>query len=177
MTRLLRRALTDFRREDGAAAMEFVLVIPLLMAVFMASFESGLLMVRANMLEQSVDLTMRELRLGHFPLVTHASLKAEICSRTVIFPNCESQIMIEMRRVSTATWNLPTAPVTCVDREEVIQPVTALQIGQQNDMMVVRVCITQDAMFPGTGIALDMNLDALGGYALVTTSAFVTEPS
>ena len=85
--------------------------------------------------------------------------------------------MIEMRRVSTATWVLPTSPVTCVDREEVIQPVTALQIGQQNDMMVVRVCIAQDAMFPGTGIALNMDLDALGGYALVTTSAFVTEPS
>lgn len=177
MTRLLRRALTAFRREDGAASMEFVLVIPLLMAVFMASFESGLLMVRAIMLEQAVDITMRELRLGHYPLVTHATLKAEICSRTVIFPNCEAQIMIEMKRVSTATWVLPTNPVTCVDRDEVIQPVTALQIGQENDIMVVRVCITQDAMFPGTGIALNMHLDAQGGYGLVTTTAFVIEPS
>ena len=177
MTGLGRRARAAFRREDGSASMEFVLVIPLLMAVFMASFESGLLMVRSIMLEQSVDMTMRELRLGHYPLVTHATLKTEICSRTVIFPNCESQIMIEMERVSTATWVLPTDPITCVDREQAIQPVTALQIGQQNDMMVVRVCITQDAMFPGTGIALDMNLDANGGYELVTTSAFVTEPS
>ena len=177
MTGCLRRALAAFQREDGTVAMEFVLVIPLLMAVFMASFESGLLMVRAIMLEQSVDMTMRELRLGHYPLVTHATLKAEICSRTVIFPNCDSQIMIEMRRVSTATWVLPRAPITCVDHEEVIQPVTALQIGQQNDMMVVRVCIAQDAMFPGTGIALDMHLDSRGAYGLVTTTAFVTEPS
>lgn len=177
MTGRLRRALAAFQREDGTVAMEFVLVIPLLMAVFMASFESGLLMVRAIMLEQSVDMTMRELRLGHYPLVTHATLKAEICSRTVIFPNCDSQIMIEMRRVSTATWVLPRAPITCVDHEEVIQPVTALQIGQQNDMMVVRVCIAQDAMFPGTGIALDMHLDSRGAYGLVTTTAFVTEPS
>jgi hypothetical protein len=177
MTGFLHRAWTGFRSEDGSASMEFVLVIPLMMAVFMASFESGLLMVRAIMLEQAVDMTMRELRLGHYPLVTHDTLKTEICSRTVIFPNCVDQIMVEMQRVSTTTWALPDHPVTCVDREEEIQPVTALQIGQQNDMMVVRVCITQDAMFPGTGIALDMELDAQGGYGLVTTTAFVTEPS
>ena len=30
------------RRVDGTATMEFVLVIPLIMAIFMASFESGL---------------------------------------------------------------------------------------------------------------------------------------
>ena len=177
MNHFLKRASVAFRREDGATAIEFVLVIPLLMAVFMASFESGLLMVRSIMLEQATDMTMRELRLGHFPLITHQSLKDEICSRTVIFPNCSSQIQVEMQRISTTNWALPDHAVTCVDREEVIQPVTALQIGQQNDMMVVRVCITQDAMFPGTGIALGMHLDDAGGYGLTTTTAFVTEPS
>ena len=49
----------EMRREDGTAAMEFVLVIPVIMMIFMASFESGLLMTRSIMLEQSVDMTMR----------------------------------------------------------------------------------------------------------------------
>ena len=177
MTSVLRKVWRHFKREDGVATTEFVLVIPLLMAVFMASFESGLLMIRSIMLEQSVDMTMRELRLGHFTLPTPASLKREICSLTVIFSNCETSIMIEMERVSTTNWAMPLNPINCVDRSEVIQPVTTLQIGQQNDIMVVRVCVVQDAMFPTTGIGLGLPLDANGGYGLVTTSAFVTEPS
>ena len=49
MTRLFRhfsKRLAAFvpealRREDGTATMEFVLVIPLIMAIFMASFACG----------------------------------------------------------------------------------------------------------------------------------------
>ena len=119
-----------------------------LLTVFMASFESGLLMTRSIMLEQAVDITMRELRLGHYPLPDAALLKREICKRTIIFKSCETNIMIEMTRVSTQTWALPSTNVSCVDREEEIQPVTALQIGQQNDVMLIRVCVIQDALFP-----------------------------
>ncbi len=98
------------RREDGTATMEFVLVIPMIMMIFMASFESGLLMTRSIMLEQSVDMTMRELRLGHYTQVTNHLLKKEICSRTVIFPDCVASMKIEMDRVSTTTWDMPVTP-------------------------------------------------------------------
>ena len=170
----LRRAL---RREDGSATLEFVLSVPILITIFMASFESGLLMTRSIMLEQSVDMTMRELRLGHYPLPDATLLKSEICKRTVIFKDCESNIMIEMTRVSTTGWSLPRTDVACVDRAEDVQPVTALQIGQQNDIMLVRVCVVQDALFPTTGIGLGLPKDGEGGYGVVAVSAFVTEPT
>lgn len=165
------------RREDGTATMEFVLVIPAIMAIFMASFESGLLMTRSIMLEQSVDMTMRELRLGHFPSVTNKLLKDEICSRTIIFPDCSKNIKIEMERISTATFDFPAAPDHCINRREVGEPVVALNAGQQNDLMMVRVCVVMDAMFPSTGIAMKLPLDSDGGYGLVARTAFVTEPS
>ena len=177
MTRPFKRLLRAFRREDGTAAMEFVLAVPLLMMIFMASFESGLLMIRSIMLEQSVDMTMRELRLGHYTLPDAALLKAEICKRTVIFKDCEANITIDMTRISTSTWSLPTTGVACIDRSEDIQPVTSLQIGQQNDIMLVRVCVVQDALFPTTGIGLGLPKDGEGGYGVIATSAFVTEPS
>jgi hypothetical protein len=174
----LRKWLTRaLRREDGTATLEFVVCVPLLIAVFMASFESGLLMVRSIMLEQSVDMTMRELRLGHYTLPDAALLKSEICKRTVIFKDCQANIMIEMTRVNTANWSLPRTGTHCVDRAEDIQPVTALQIGQQNDVMLVRVCVVQDALFPTTGIGLGLPKDGNGGYGVVATSAFVTEPT
>jgi Flp pilus assembly protein TadG len=178
MMRFMRRLARGFRKdESGTATVEFVLTVPILLTIFMASFESGLLMVRSIMLEQSVDMTMRELRLGHYPLATAASLKKEICDRTVIFTDCRDSLMIEMTRVSTSSWAMPSTGVTCVDRDEDIQPVTALQIGQQNDMMLVRVCIVQDALFPSTGIGLKLPKDGKGGYALISVSAFVTEPT
>lgn len=173
----MRRLARAFKREDGTASVEFVLAVPVLMAVFMAAFESGLIMTRSIMLEQSLDMTMRELRLGRLTNPDHDSLKEEICSRTVIFPNCEENITIELRRVSTTTWSLPTEAVECVDRVEDVNPVTVLQIGQQNDLMLVRVCVTLDAMFPTTGIGLRLPKDDEGGYGLVAVSAFSNEPS
>lgn len=177
MRYLKRHFLRLWHQEDGTAAMEFVVVIPILIAVFMASFESGLLMTRSIMLEQSVDMTMRELRLGHYTLPDANLLKKEICKRTVIFKDCEQNIMIEMTRVNTANWQLPSSGVQCIDRSEEIQPVTALQIGQQNDIMMVRVCVVQDALFPTTGVGLGLPKDGSGGYGVVAVSAFVTEPT
>ena len=166
----------EMRREDGTAAMEFVLVIPLIMMIFMASFESGLLMTRSIMLEQSVDMTMRELRLGHISPVTNRRLKKEICARTVIFPNCINSMKIQLNRVSTSTWAIPAEPDHCIDRRAVAEPVVEMDPGAQNDLMLVRVCVVLDAMFPSTGIALDLARDQ-GGYALVARTAFSVEPS
>ena len=177
MIRWFRRLNPAFRRDDGTAAMEFVLAVPLLITIFMASFEAGLLMIRSIMLEQSVDMTMRELRLGHYTLPDAALLKTEICKRTVIFKDCQANITIEMTRISTTNWALPGTDVACIDRSEDIQPVTALQIGQQNDIMLIRVCVVQDALFPTTGIGLGLPKDGQGGYGVISTSAFVTEPS
>jgi Flp pilus assembly protein TadG len=175
--RLIARLVPDaWRREDGTAAMEFVLVVPVILLIFMASFESGLLMTREILLEQSVDMTMRELRLGHYAKVTNVLLKQEICSRTIIFPNCESNIKIQLDRVNTTDWNFPATPTACVNQGDPAEPVTSLKYGDPNDLMLIRVCIALPAMFPGTGLALNMQLDPSGDYALVARSAFVVEP-
>ena len=167
----------EMRREDGTAAMEFVLVIPLIMMIFMASFESGLLMTRSIMLEQSVDMTMRELRLGHYTTVTNHLLKREICSRSIIFPDCMNNMKIELTRVNTTAWNLPATPPHCINRRETGEPVVSMSAGQQNDLMMVLVCVALEAMFPTTGIGLELPLDSDGAYGLVARTAFVTEPS
>jgi hypothetical protein len=173
----LARMSAALRREDGTATMEFVLVIPMIMMVFMASFESGLLMTRSIMLEQSVDIAMREVRLGHIVPVTNQKLKKAICKNAVIFPDCENSMKIEMDRVSTTAWDIPVEPSHCVNRHQAAEPVLTYAGVSQNDLMMVRVCIVLDAMFPSTGIAMHLPLDSDGGYGLVSRSAFVVEPS
>jgi hypothetical protein len=178
MIRSFGRCLRAFRKsQNGTASLEFALSAPIILLVFASAFESGLLMLRSIMLDQAVDRTVRELRLGHYLAPTAELLKNEICSRGVILLDCQANISIEMTRISTTTWSFPTADATCVDREEDVNPVTALQIGQQNDVMLVRICVIQDAIMPAYGLAPYLELDGKGGYALISNTAYVTEPS
>jgi len=175
----VRARISDlWRREDGVAAMEFVLMVPVFLAIFMSAFECGLLMTRAILLEHAVDVTMRELRLGHYPEVTNTVLKEEICRRTIIFGECESNITVQLDRISTATWSIPTPPPVCRNSEDDAEPVVDLgNVGTDNDLMLMRVCISLPAIFPGMGLAMELPQDELGNYALVARSAFVVEPS
>jgi hypothetical protein len=44
--------------------------------------------------------------------------------------------------------------------------------------MLVRVCVVQDAMFPGAGIGWQRERsDGQVGYRIITVSAFVNEPT
>lgn len=165
-----------WKSESGTATLEFVICIPVIMAIFMASIESGVLMVRHVMLEQSLDMTMRDLRLGNFVNPTTTTIKDEICKRSVILHDCETNIRIELQSVNTATWAMPAETPGCVDRGAAIQPATTFNPGAQHEVMLVRVCVTMDALFPAKGIGLSLPKDAGGGYGLIATSVFVNEP-
>ena len=177
MTRFFKRLRKALRRDNGTASVEFVMAVPVILTIFMASFEAGFFMIRSVMLEQAVDMTMRDVRLGHFPTVDAATLKDAICERIIMFSNCQANMMIEMERVTTDTWTLPNDLTSCVNRNENTEPAVEMQIGQQNEMILVRACIMQDALFPSTGIALELPLDNAGGYALFSKSAYVVEPT
>lgn len=177
MMRFLKRLIRTFRAEDGTASIEFLFAIPTLMVIFMASAESGYFMVRHIMLERAVDMTMRDLRLGLLGNVEHNDLRTLMCSRTVVIHDCEANLKIELQPVNTSTWAMPNTPATCVDRTDNIDPPTSYSRGGGSELMLVRVCVRQDAMFPSTGVGLGLEQDAQGGYALVARSVFVNEPS
>lgn len=162
--------------EQGSATIEFVLAVPVIMSIFTASIESGVMMTRYIMLEQSVDMVMRNLRLGKYPNPTSALLKAEICKGTIIMNNCTRDISIELQPISITAWNFPSNSLGCVDREQKLEPTLTFNPGAAHQIMLVRVCVVQDVMFPTTGIGLGLPKDNLGGYGLVATSAFVNEP-
>lgn len=178
---MIRAALTRLRgfrrRDDGVASVEFVLMLPLFLTIFMASFESGLLMTRNIMLERALDLTVRELRLGSFVAPSHDTIKDAVCARTVLFEDCGTIMRLELTKVSTATWDLPAADTPCADRDEPIQLLDPLDTGADNEMMLIRACAVFDPIFPMTGLGLKLKKDAFGGgYAIIARSAFVNEP-
>lgn len=164
------------RRQNGNATIEFVILFPVFMTLFVSSFELGILMTRQVMLERAVDLTVRDLRLGKWPTITADILKTSICEDAEIIPDCDNVLMLEMLPVQKPAWNLPNPAATCVDRSAAVQPVVTFQDGPENEMMMIRACVMIDPFFPGTGLALKMQENVGDGFALVSTSAFVYEP-
>lgn len=171
------------RGDDGTATIEFVLVFPVFLIIFLSAFEAGILMIRQVMLDRALDLTVRDLRLGFLPTPgqseaeAHLELKSVICSRTVVIPECDDSILLEMRPVSRVTWEPLNNAASCVDRSEDVQPATVFRAGAQNEMMILRACTVFHPVFPSTGLGMRLPKDGNGDYALLATTAFVNEPS
>ncbi|MBI1219621.1 MAG: pilus assembly protein [Rhodobacteraceae bacterium] len=177
MRKLGQRLRAARRSEAGNATVEFVIVFPIFMMIFFQSFEAGWLMVRDTMLERALDLTVRDLRLGHMTDPTNATIRSEICTYTTVIADCNNSVMVELTPVDTGTWAMPSNAATCVNRGATVQPVTTVQQGVSDQMMLIRVCAIIDPLFPGTKWGLNLPVDSTGGYALIATTAFVNEPT
>jgi len=164
------------RDESGSASIEFVMLLPLYLAVFGSAFELGLHMVKQVLLDRATDLVVRDLRLGHFTSPDQDMIRTEICTRAGLIPDCTSSLLIEMTPVPTTTWQVLPNQVTCIDRSEEVEPVVTFNGGVANDMMLIRVCAMVEPTFPTTGLGMRLAEAAGGDYAIVSTAAFVNEP-
>jgi hypothetical protein len=179
----LRRLLEG---EEGTSTIEFVLTFPTLIIILCASFESSFFMVRSVSLERSVDLVVRDLRLGKLGVVDPPALKKMICERSSVLgnvANCITAMAIELRPVSTSNFEMPTTPASCVDRRALIDPAVdptpppEFLLGSDNEIMLMRVCLKANPMFRTTVFGVRMNSPTDdGGYSIVTASTFVNEP-
>ncbi|MCF8484911.1 MAG: pilus assembly protein [Rhodobacteraceae bacterium] len=178
MTRFMRKKLRAFgREEEGLAAVEFAMSFPFIFLLFIFAVELGLIMTKSVMLEHALDMAMRDLRLGRMEDASSDTLKDEICDRLAVIEDCRANIMIELQPIDTNTWAMPDQPISCVDRDEEIQPVVSFTLGQQNEIMLVRACVIVEPLFPATGLGALLPKDAAGGFGMAAYSAFVNEPS
>lgn len=177
MTRL-RRLLQRFRKsEDGSATVEFVIIFPLFMFLFVSCFELGTVMLRQTMLDRGIDMAVRQVRIGAVPNVTHDILKDMICDRAAILPNCNTELKLEMRVIDPRAWvNMP-AVADCIDRADRSLPVLNFQTGLPNQMMVLRACHLFDPYFPTFGLGEFIPRQSGDAYALISTSSYVVEPN
>jgi len=174
----LGRLAPGFRREDGNATVEFVILFPLFIAIMLQAFEVGWITVRQSMLDRALDLTVRDLRLGHFTNPTNDTLRKAICANVgSLISNCTSNMLVELTPVDTTNWTMPPAKATCVDRDAKIQPVTTVEQGAGDQLMIVRACAIINLMFPLVEVGPLLTVDSQGGTSIAATSVFVNEPS
>ena len=174
---LLRR----FRAEqDGNSTIEFVVFFPALMSLFLMGFEAGYYMVRSVMLERSVDISVRDVRLSSNDLPDFDAFKQSICEKTLLVSDCQNSLLVEMQQVDAVPGAVASVgQVTrCVDKESDDDPLsyTTYDIGAENQIMLVRVCALVKPFFPTSRLGAGMVRDNSGNQAIVAKAAFVTEP-
>lgn len=177
MIRSLRgRARRFVRAEDGNSTIEFVLVLPVFLTIFLMGYESGMLSTRHVMLERGLERTVREVRIGKIPSPTHDLLVTRICQYALLIPDCINQMRLEMVVRDPRAWTPIATRASCVDRDEEGKPVLTFNTGLNNQLMVLRACALFDPMLPTSGLGKAIPEVKGGGYGLVATSSYVMEP-
>lgn len=177
MIRKLRHALRRFCGDrSGNATIEFVIIFPAFISLFLMAVEIGILTTRGVLLDRALDILVRDLRLGEFVPENHADLKAQFCSNGIVFEGCEDAIMIELTPFDPEDSDFLSATPVCRDREEEVEPVVMFEPGQGNEMMMIRACLLFRPFFPTAALAAQIKQDGTNEYALVSASAFVNEP-
>lgn len=168
------------RKEDGTATIEFVVLFPLFFSLLLMGLESGFYMVRSVMLERAVDLSVREIRLGNGNIPQFEDLRRDICENAVVLPNCTDSVQVHMERIDIEPGGVDKmrGAFRCITKNSSANALddTDYDVGEENSMMVLRVCMMQDPFFPTTGIGAGLGKTTDGRFAIVATSAFVNEP-
>lgn len=162
--------------ESGAASVEFAIVFPFFLGVFLSSYEVAMMNMRAVMVERAMDIAVRNIRLSSGAQLDYEDVKADICRDAYLVPDCENTIMIELLSVDKANWNGMQHRADCIERGNPLKPLVKFKNGQQNELMLIRLCAVVDPVFPGIGVGRTMPKDNSGGYQIIATSAFVNEP-
>lgn len=173
----LRGSLAGFVRDEaGNATMEMVIILPVFFYFVFSLAEAGTLMARTVMLDRGVDIAMRDVRLGLAPGTTHEDIKASICEAAFLLIGCEEALMLEITPIADVT-TFPNTAVQCVDRTSEVEPVVTFVPGARSEIVLVRACLIVNPLFPGMGIGAMLPKDASGGYAILSSTAFMNEPS
>lgn len=175
LPRFLRRLLL---RDEGNATIEFVIVFPLFIALFLAAFELGMLQLRHTMLERGLDIAVRMVRISAGSTPDYATIRDTVCENAPLIPNCTDNLKLEMIRLDPWT-SFSALPATdCIDRSVPFAPVRSWVEDGPNDLLLLRACVLFDPMFPTTGIGYKLSEGFANGgaYALTARNAFVVEP-
>jgi hypothetical protein len=106
------------RRENATATMEFVITFPIIMILFIAVFETSMIMTRQVMMERTLDQAVRILRLANGLTVTPADIRTAICDNTSLLPDCDTLLTIDLREIDRATYTVPGDQEMCIERAD-----------------------------------------------------------
>ncbi|OAN70765.1 hypothetical protein A8B78_04760 [Jannaschia sp. EhC01] len=175
----LRYRIQEFWEDESATAtLEFVIVFPLLMIVFIAAFETALILTRQIMLERTLDMSTRVLRLAQGVITDADTVRDTMCANTTLLPDCDTLLTIDLQIIDRNVYDMPSNDQVCAGRGEdiVIAPDNEFQVGADNDFLLIRTCLIVDRILPFSGFGLNLTRDDSGGMHMMASTIFVNEP-
>jgi len=165
------------KSEDGNATVEFVLVVPVFLLLFVSIFELGMATIRLTVLEHGLDTAMRDVRLGTSQTFTREEIRDRVCSNAGMLKDCHDNLLLEMVVIDRNTFALPPVRATCINRNEAALPITDFSNGGPSDLMFIRACYVIDPLYPSLGLGAMLKTDEAGNMQLVASSIFAQEPN
>ncbi|WP_145953433.1 TadE/TadG family type IV pilus assembly protein [Oceaniglobus indicus] len=173
----LKLGLAKFRSDtSGVASIEFALMFPIMISIFLMSAEMGVIQLRQAMLERSMDIAVRQLRIGNPDFRNPEVLMQAVCDEALLIPDCMNNMNLEMAPVDARKFNYAQGTPECVTRKRTANPVISYKAGANNETMLLRFCIVHDPLFPAIGLGKILPQASDGGYRMIATTLFVNEP-
>ncbi|WP_322866549.1 TadE/TadG family type IV pilus assembly protein [Aquicoccus sp. G2-2] len=177
MYHALARRLRCFRRsEDATATLEFAIVFPFFISLFLSTVELGMITFQHSMLERGLDMAVRDVRLGTGTAPQHDEIKQRICTYAGVLQDCQNALRLEMIPVDLRNSVSIDPTPDCVDSSKDVTPVRHFVNGQENELMILRACYKFSPVFPTAGLGKQLEKDGAGQVAMIAMSAFVQEP-
>lgn len=158
--------------ERGGATVEFAILLPVFLGLFLAAFESAMILTRQAMFERAVTLAGREVRLGT-SAAGQETLGAIICQRARLLPECEANLSLDLHWIDPGDWALPADRLPCVGAAESTGTLSASPI--QGGLMLLRACLRFDPILPGIAFGGRVASDEEGALHMVAATAFAVE--
>lgn len=175
-TRGLRKLIVRFgKRNDGAAAVEFAIVVVPFFALMFAIIELALVFWAGQVLETAVNDTSRLIMTGQAQKQNfdQARFKTELCNRVLGLFSCGSAMMIDVRTsgaFASANLNKPTyKPDGSIDNSGF-----QYNAGGPGDIVIVRVMYEWPLILRTFG--LDLADTPSGKRLIMSAVAFRNEP-
>ena len=162
--------------ERGTATVEFAIMFPFYITLFLSSVELGMIHFRHSMLERGLDRAVRDVRLGTGTNPSYDDIKDSICTYAGVLPQCSANLRLEMILVDPRAYVAPDAIADCIDHSEDPLPLRNFVHGGSNQMMLLRACYVFSPVFPTAGLGYQLPKDGAGNVAMTASSAFVQEP-
>lgn len=174
----------SFMKDEAATStLEFIIVLPVIITIFVAVFETGYIMSRQALMERALHETVRVMRLATgFGLELQVSdIEETICLNTSAIQNCDEVLVVDVSVINTVTYDVSEPGISCVERQPnsiIIRPDdNDFRQGNSNDLLLIRACAVLDLILPFSGFGLNLVRDDSGGLHMVAASIFVNEPA
>ena len=167
------------RNEQGAAAVEFAMVMVPFLVFLMAIMQSALVLFAGQVLQTATTNAARQILTGQAQNAGWSAQQFQnsVCANLTVMFNCASNLYIDVRSFSNfSTVSLPnlTNPDGSLANNYVYQP------GNPGDVVVVRMIYQSPIIAAAFGglykYGLSSATDTTNTHALIAAAAFRNEP-